>query len=75
MLIFDVVYVMEKSAEKKVVELLRKSEDGFTITELVSKLDFSRSTIRVALARLEGEGRISFRSIGMAKVYVLRGAK
>ncbi len=64
-----------KSAEEKVIGILEKSSDGSTITELVGKLDLSRSTVRVALARLEGERKVSYRNIGMAKVYVIGGAR
>jgi predicted transcriptional regulator len=64
-----------KSAEEKVIGILEKNSDGSTITELVGKLDLSRSTVRVALARLEGERKISYRNIGMAKVYVIGGGR
>jgi len=64
-----------KSAEEKLVEILKKNGDGLTITELVSKADFSRSTVRVALAKLEGGGQVLYKNIGMAKVYVLGGVK
>ena len=56
-------------AERDVVELLRRMDDGLTITKIVTLSRFSRSTIRVILARLEGADRVSFREIGMAKVY------
>ena len=64
-----------KSNEEKVIGILKKSGSGLTITELVGKLDFSRSTIRIALARLEGEGKVSYKNIGMAKVYVIGGVR
>lgn len=67
---------MEKrNTEKRVMDVLKKNKDGTTITELVKLSDLSRSTVRVALARLEGQRDISYRSIGMAKVYVLGGSK
>ncbi len=59
------------SSEEKVVNVLKKCSDGCTITELVGLSEFSRSTVRVILAGLEGRGDISYRNIGMAKVYVL----
>ena len=64
-----------KNTEEKVVVVLKRNKNGLTITELVDKLDFSRSTIRVALARLEGGGQISYKNIGMAKIYVIGGRK
>lgn len=76
-LLHDVVmYYMEKTnTEKKVVDVLKKNKEGMTITELVKSSDLSRSTVRVALARLEGKEDISFRNIGMAKVYIIGGSK
>lgn len=63
---------MEKiSTEKKVIGLLKKNGDGMTITNLVGLSNLSRSTIRVALAKLEGGEKVSYKNIGMAKVYVV----
>jgi len=67
--------VTNGNAEKSIVGFLKKNSDGLTITELVSLSKLSRSTVRVVLARLEGAEKISFREIGMAKVYVLGGGK
>jgi len=65
---------MEKSnilhpPEKKVIQILRSSGEGRTITELTEISQLSRSAIRTALAKLEGAKKITFRPIGMAKVY------
>ena len=57
--------------EKKIIGFIRKNDIGLTITELVSMSKLSRSTVRVILARLEGAERISFRKVGMAKIYVV----
>lgn len=65
----------EKNTEKKIIDALKKSEDGATITELIKLSNLSRSTVRVALARLEGQENVRYRNVGMAKVYVLGGAK
>ena len=67
--------VTNGNAEKSIVGFLKKNSTGLTITELVSMSSLSRSTVRVVLARLEGGKKISFREIGMAKVYVLGGGK
>jgi len=67
--------VTNGNAEKSIVNFLRKNDDGLTITELVSLSKLSRSTVRVVLARLEGGNKISFREIGMAKVYHMGGGK
>lgn len=57
------------SPEKKVLQTLRTSGEGRTITELTEISQLSRSAVRTALARLEGANKITFRPIGMAKVY------
>jgi len=57
--------------EEKILTLLKKSQ-GLTITEVVEQSEFSRSTIRTILAKLEGAKKISFRRIGMAKVYSVK---
>lgn len=59
----------------KVKKLLKRNSLGLTITDLVSKSRLSRSTIRNALAKLEGANSVSIRKIGMAKIYTLSGHK
>ena len=56
--------------ENKVLGILDRKSDGMTITELVVKSKFSRSTVRTILARLEGARKVGIRKIGMAKVYL-----
>lgn len=63
--------VTNNNAEGNVVGFLRDGKDGLTITDLVSLSKLSRSTVRVILARLEGAEKISFRKVGMAKIYVM----
>ena len=58
--------------EKEVVELLSKNKEGLTITEIVDKSKFSRSTIRTILAKLEGARKVKVKNIGMAKLYTLK---
>lgn len=53
-----------------ILALLRKNDRiGLTITELVSKTGYSRSSIRTAIAYLEGSKKIHYINIGMAKLY------
>jgi predicted transcriptional regulator len=59
----------------KIKTILKKNSNGLTITDIVNKSKFSRSTVRNALARLEGARKISYKKIGMAKIYSLKGAK
>jgi DNA-binding Lrp family transcriptional regulator len=56
----------------KIVSILRNNSRGLTITEIVNKTNLSRSTVRTALANLEGGNRVSIKKIGMAKVYTLK---
>ena len=58
--------------EKEIVVLLRRNSDGLTITDIVKKSRFSRSTIRTILARLEGGHKVKVKTIGMAKLYSLK---
>jgi len=57
----------------KVVTLLKKKKEGLTITEIVNNSNLSRSSIRTALAKLEGAKKVNLRKIGMAKVYTFVG--
>jgi len=58
------------SPEKKILQILRNSGEGRTITELTEISQLSRSAARTVLARLEGARAATFRPIGMAKVYL-----
>lgn len=64
---------MEKVDKIKLI--LKKSKLGLTITGIVNKSKFSRSTVINILSRLEGANKVSFRKIGMAKVYFLKPNK
>jgi len=61
---------MEK---KRIIKILEERDAD--ITELVSLSKLSRSAVRTAIAKLEGANKISFRNIGMAKVYFLNQKK
>ena len=56
-------------ANKKIIEILKNSKTGLTITDLVSASKLPRSAVRTELARLEGANKVSIRKVGMAKVY------
>ena len=84
-LIDDVVDTVDKMGDKvkhkkrsnvvdKVVSVLKNS-DGLTITEIVKKTKLNRSSVRTALAKLDGGDRVSVRKIGMAKVYLINGGR
>ncbi len=68
---------MNKKSDKvveKVYSVLKNSE-GMTITELVKKTKLNRSSVRTALAKLDGAEKVIVRKIGMAKVYLINGRK
>lgn len=56
---------------KKVLAIVVNS-DGRTITDVVNISKLPRSVVRILLARLEGAGKVSFRKIGMSKLYTAR---
>jgi len=64
--------------EDKVVEKVHsalKNSDGLTITEIVKKTKLNRSSVRTALAKLDGAEKVDIRKIGMAKVYLINGRR
>lgn len=52
-----------------IIKELKLSKEGYTISELSSKLKVSRHTIANIFAFLEGAQKISIRKVGMAKIY------
>jgi len=58
--------------EVEIVEVLRNNPAGSTITLIVQNSNFSRSTVRTILAKLEGAGKVKIREVGMAKLYSLK---
>ena len=61
--------------ENKIIDRLRGSREGLTITELVEKLKSSRFTVRNNLSRLEWGNKVYFKKAGMAKIYFLKRGK
>ena len=60
---------MVKIKKEDVEELLKKSTDGLTLTEIARALNISRNTAAVILAELKGGDKIRIRKIGMAKLH------
>ena len=54
---------------EQILKELRKSEQGFTISELALKLRISRQTVANAFAYLEGAAKVTIRPAGRAKIY------
>ena len=52
-----------------VIRELKRNKEGFTVSELASKLKVSRHTIANVFAFLEGTGKVSIRKAGMARIY------
>ncbi|MBI2147566.1 hypothetical protein HYU19_03745 [Candidatus Woesearchaeota archaeon] len=59
----------------QVIAELRKAPEGYTISELASKLKTTRNTIAIILAYLEGAGKITIRQAGMAKIHYWKKGK
>jgi len=57
------------------INVALKNSDGLTITDLVKKTKLNRSSVRTALAKLDGADKVSVREVGMAKIYLLKGGK
>ena len=62
-----------KEKRELVIELLKKNTDGLTIVEIAGLLKISRNTVAVALALLEGQGKLRIRKVGMAKLHYWQG--
>ena len=56
----------------KILELLTKDTRGLTIREISQECDVSRITASIALAKLDGAGRIIVREIGNCKLHYLK---
>jgi len=61
--------------EDKIIEELKNSREGLTITELVEKLKSSRFIVRNNLFKLEWAEKVYFKKVGMAKIYFLKVVK
>jgi len=57
----------------KIVKELKSNPEGFTISELASKLNTTRNTVAITFAYLEGAEKISIRKVGMAKIHYWKG--
>jgi DNA-binding transcriptional ArsR family regulator len=59
----------DEKSDEKLIKVLGSSEREMSITEIVLVSRISRSAVRTMLARLEGAGKVSFRKVGMTKLY------
>ncbi len=55
-----------------VIKELKEKKEGFTVSELASKLKVSRHKISNIFAFLEGAEKVIIRQAGMAKIYYWR---
>jgi len=67
--------IMLISMEDKIIQELKNSREGLTITELVEKLKSSRFIVRNNLFKLEWGDKVYFKKVGMAKIYFLGSKK
>ena len=61
--------MMEDKVTKSIITLLKKDNRGITITDLVKKTGFSRSTIIQRLALLQGAKKLIIRKVSGAKLH------
>ncbi|MDO8509065.1 MAG: helix-turn-helix domain-containing protein [Nanoarchaeota archaeon] len=66
---------MQKSKKELVINVLKKNNEGLTITEISSSVKISRNTVAVVLAELKGGNLIRIRPIGKAKLHYWQGGK
>lgn len=57
--------------KEKIVGTLENHPEGLTITNLTKLTGVSRYRVSLALAELNGAGRIKVRRVGMAKLHYL----
>lgn len=55
-----------------IIKKLKKKKEGYTVSELASKLKVSRHKISNIFAFLEGAEKVEIRKVGMAKIYYWR---
>ena len=59
-----------------IIDILRKSPEGLTTSDIAERAVTSRHTVSVVLAELKGEGRLDIRKVGVAKLhYLIEGDK
>jgi len=56
----------------EIIKLLRKNPRGLTIQEISNNTKVSRITAAIALAKLEGQGKIDIRVLGNCKLHYLK---
>lgn len=64
-----------RTKKEAVTEILKKNPMGLTIVEISRMLKISRNTVAIVLAELKGEGVITIRPVGKAKLHYWRGEK
>ena len=64
--------ITSEQIERKILQTLSKHNDGMTISELSRKLGMSFGSVSRAVAVLEAKGKVSYRTIGMAKLVKVR---
>lgn len=65
--------MMDEITDKIILILKKSTVKGLTITEIVKVSKLSRHKVLTALAKLEGADKVFIRTVGMAKIYFLKG--
>ncbi len=66
---------MEDVSRDKIKNELKKTSEGYTVSELAKKLKISRQTVANCFAYFEGAKKVKIRKVGMAKIYFWGGGK
>ncbi|MGC9310635.1 MAG: hypothetical protein ACP5E4_02830 [Candidatus Aenigmatarchaeota archaeon] len=61
--------------EKKILGILGKRREGVTLMELADELKIHRHTLTKYVYKLDGEGKITLRKVGVAKLCYLKEGK
>ena len=56
--------------EDELLQIIRRNQEGITLTELTKEIKAARHTLSVHLAFLEGAGLVRTRVVGRAKLYL-----
>jgi len=65
--------MLDESVSKLILDVLRKAECSLTIDNIAKRAKIHRVTASKYLAVMEALGQVKMRSVGKAKLFLLRG--
>jgi len=65
--------MLDENLSKNIMQTLRKADCSLTIDEIANRTKIHRVTASKYLAVLEAVGTVKMRSVGKAKLFLLRG--